>query len=199
MQDAELEGQVDKIIGQVDRLTSFSKEILLVNRLEAQNFSPKIERVNAVLLLQDILTNIYKRFPQFKKEWKINLAPANYFIDTDRIFFTHIIDNIASNALKYSVNATLPPELSIREKGKNIIISIKDYGIGIPEKDQATIFNLFQRGSNVDYVQGTGLGLYISEKFATLIQAKISFSSSAGKGTTFRVSIAKSLSSHAVV
>lgn len=98
----------------------------------------------------------------------------------------NILLNLLSNASKYS-----PKEKEIRltssVTNNKVSISIKDHGIGIPEKDQKKLFDQFFRAGNVEHIQGTGLGLAIVKKYIELINGNIEFISKPGEGTTFTI------------
>jgi signal transduction histidine kinase len=69
---------------------------------------------------------------------------------------------------------------------------VKDEGIGIPEKDQARLFETFHRAANVTNISGTGLGLYITRLAVELHDGRITFSSKEGIGTVFTIYIPRS-------
>ena len=94
----------------------------------------------------------------------------------------HILTNLISNAVKYSVGSNaVTLELMCREN--DAIFKIKDQGIGIPSVDQQQIFEPFYRGSNIDSIPGTGLGLSIVKTLADLHGCEISLTSEVGVGT----------------
>ncbi len=106
----------------------------------------------------------------------------------DAFLVRNILLNILSNAIKYS------PEdkdihWTIENNTDHILISVKDEGIGIPEKEQQNMFTRFYRASNASAIKGTGLGLTIIKRHLDLMQGDIFFESKEGEGTTFRVSI----------
>jgi signal transduction histidine kinase len=77
----------------------------------------------------------------------------------------------------------------LTKNNNQILFKISDRGIGIPEADQANLFEPFHRASNVGTIAGTGLGLVIVKKCVDLHQGKINVESRAGEGTTFTVSL----------
>ncbi|MCC7379609.1 MAG: sensor histidine kinase, partial [Chitinophagaceae bacterium] len=70
-----------------------------------------------------------------------------------------------------------------------IILSIKDNGIGISAEDQVHLFERFFRGTNVTNIQGTGLGLHIVGKYIEILDGKIEFKSELEKGTEFIITL----------
>jgi signal transduction histidine kinase len=98
-----------------------------------------------------------------------------------------LLDNLLSNAVKYSgKGATI--SVSLHAEDSQIIFSVADEGVGIPQSEQARIFEKFYRASNVpDQVGGSGLGLAIVKSIVDSHQGRIWVESAMGKGTTFFV------------
>jgi signal transduction histidine kinase len=69
------------------------------------------------------------------------------------------------------------------------LIKVKDYGIGIPLKDQKSLFNTFYRATNVRNIQGTGLGLSIVKEFVSMHGGTVDLISDIDKGAEFIVKI----------
>jgi PAS domain S-box-containing protein len=116
----------------------------------------------------------------------------------DKKIFKYILLNLLSNAIKYSEEFK-EIHLLTEVNNNSMTIRVKDEGIGIPEADQANLFNRFFRASNVSHIQGTGLGLNIVKKYVELLNGTIQFHSQAKVGTTFTLTMpqkfAKSVSS----
>jgi signal transduction histidine kinase len=93
-----------------------------------------------------------------------------------------------TKACKYSpVGSDIIFELA--RVNSNIIIKVKDFGIGIPEKDKSLLFDAFHRAANVGSVAGTGLGLPITLSAVEQHYGTISFESQVGEGSTFIVEL----------
>lgn len=95
--------------------------------------------------------------------------------------------NLLDNACKFSPDNTA--QVCIDFHSKNIIVQVKDNGIGIPPADQAMIFEPFFRGENAQQVRGHGLGLSICKRIVTIHRGQISVSSREGHGTVFTVEV----------
>ena len=108
----------------------------------------------------------------------------------DEKLLHYIFINLISNAVKYSPqNESIQVDLTCDHREQVAILKIQDKGIGIPELDQQRLFESFYRASNVQSLQGTGLGLVIVKKCVEAHQGKISFTSQVGVGTTFTVTL----------
>lgn len=102
----------------------------------------------------------------------------------DPFLLRNILNNLLSNAFKYSDNeATI--EFHTTEVDQVFSIAVKDHGIGIAQEDQEQLFTRFYRASNATNIQGTGLGLNIVKRYADLMNAKLEFSSELNEGSTF--------------
>lgn len=94
--------------------------------------------------------------------------------------------NLISNAIKFSpLDGTI--EVSIASGAQEIMLCIKDQGIGISKEDQEHLFERFFRGQNASNIQGTGLGLHIVSRYLNLLNGTIDVKSQIEKGTTFCV------------
>jgi signal transduction histidine kinase/DNA-binding NarL/FixJ family response regulator len=103
-----------------------------------------------------------------------------------RLIFT----NLMSNAIKYSPDGG-DVEFHLMGKDSQVIFCIQDKGIGIPKIDQENLFQPFNRGSNVDTIPGTGLGLVITKSCVELHGGYISLESQPGQGTKVSVNLPK--------
>lgn len=102
----------------------------------------------------------------------------------DKRLLKNILINLISNATKYSP-ADSEVELYAEITEPYVSISVRDYGIGIPEEEQIHLFERFYRANNATNIQGTGLGLNIVQKYVTLMGGKVEFESRLNEGTTF--------------
>lgn len=108
---------------------------------------------------------------------------------TDEAALKLIIQNLLSNAFKYQQrdNPNKRVELTATVSDNQVVIGVKDNGIGIGEKDLGQIFNLFYRAS--DQVAGAGFGLYNVKGIITKLGGKICVDSAKGEGTFFTVTL----------
>lgn len=108
--------------------------------------------------------------------------------EMDELLLQHIFPNLLSNAIKYSPEGGIIKFDLICQDG-TVTLRVQDRGIGIPLKDQANLFETFQRCSNVGQIKGTGLGLSIVKKCVELHKGQIDVESEVGMGTTFTVKL----------
>lgn len=109
-------------------------------------------------------------------------------IRLDKQLLKNILLNLLSNAIKYSEeNKTIACRSYL--ENDDLVIEVKDEGIGIPKEEQKHLFTRFFRAKNVENIKGTGLGLNIVRNYVELMDGKINFTSEEGKGSTFIVTI----------
>jgi signal transduction histidine kinase len=126
----------------------------------------------------------------FGKSIMINFwaKPGSIKTLADETLLRHILNNILSNAVKYSGNEK-QIDFSVIIDNDKIIFTITDHGIGIPEEDLKYIFEPFHRASNAELIKGTGLGLSIVKRCVELHEGSIEIKSAIDKGTTVIVKI----------
>lgn len=166
-------------------------DILEISRLETRQVKAIFEN----LFLNDMLREIHSIFQvnnQIKNiDFKLHLdLPDNKsFISTDRSKLSKVLSNLIENAFRYTKKGSI--ELGYVVENVEIVLYVKDTGIGIAKEKQKYIFERFRQG-DVKLSQrsgGLGLGLSIAKENTELIGGKISVKSEPGKGTTFYVRI----------
>jgi signal transduction histidine kinase len=106
----------------------------------------------------------------------------------DPVLLRHVLENLLSNALKYSPEGG-PVDLTVVREEESLRLDVSDRGIGISEEDQQRLFETFHRGKNVGEIAGTGLGLAIVQGAVELHGGKVTVQSQLGVGTQFTVRI----------
>ena len=101
---------------------------------------------------------------------------------TDKRMLKNILLNLLSNAIKFSGEGK-KIFLSTTNNQKQLSITVKDEGMGIPEEDQLYLFATFYRAKNVSNIQGTGLGLAIIKRYTDLLGGTIGLKSRLNEGT----------------
>ncbi len=168
-------------------MTQLLDEVLLLGRVEAEQLRFMPAPLDLVALATEMLEQVQLSAPP---EIVFNVA----LDDTcghkllDEQLMRHILANLLSNAVKYSPKGGMV-HCSIACAAEDITIRVQDEGIGIPEKDQERLYEPFHRASNVDTIQGTGLGLVITKRAVDLHGGTIICDSTVGMGTTFTVRI----------
>ncbi|MFN3301576.1 MAG: sensor histidine kinase [Patescibacteria group bacterium] len=173
-----------------ERLIKFVNELLNVFKFE--ELHPKIEP--KLVNLKELILKIISRFsPSIEKrnlKVEIKEEGEGWAIVSDRDLLDLIFDNLISNAIRYSFPGG-KIFVYLKKIDNKIRVSIQDFGIGIPEKEQSKVFQKFFRAKNAlrTETSGSGLGLYLAKKAVEKIGGKIWFFSKENKGTTFFVEL----------
>ena len=110
----------------------------------------------------------------------------------DRGRLDQVIDNLIGNAAKYG--AGKPIEVRLQGRAEDVLLEVRDHGIGIDPADHARVFERFERAVSRKQFGGFGLGLWISRKIIEAHGGSISVMSQAGAGCTFSVELPRSAS-----
>lgn len=171
-----------KIQREVDHLNGLIDDILLIGSTGDEGFVAKYEIVELPTLIMEVIERI-RNLDQDQHVIRVENS-CNQTV-TDKKLLGHILDNLVSNACKYSasgsdvvVTITCDDDLSL---------TVKDHGIGIPQTDIDAIFDSFYRGRNVGNVRGTGIGLAIVREALQALSGTAEIESELGKGTSFTV------------
>ena len=176
------EKHLNRIISSVNMLTDILNDFLSVGKIEEGKIQVK-----------HTLFNIQELVSETTDEMRINLKPhrpivynhtGNTEVLMDASMLKHIIMNLVSNAGKFSPDHN-PVEIKTDCNDQQVIVSVKDTGIGISKDDQKHLMERFFRGANAGNIQGTGLGLHIVSKYAELMNGKVVCKSELEKGTEF--------------
>jgi PAS domain S-box-containing protein len=184
--DPELKMFAKKAIVSVDRLRDLISELLDVSKIQQQKLNLNIGIFDFDELLKELVSNA-----EFKLEMhKIKLSGDTiHNLQGDRERLAQVINNLISNAIKYSPNGNAI-DINLQEKEGNLNFSVSDKGIGILPGNLEKIFERYFRveGSDIHF-QGLGIGLFISMEIIRRHGGKMWVESQIGEGSTFHFSI----------
>lgn len=187
----EQEEYISNLLFSADHLLELINDILDLNKIERNLFELSYSEVN----LPQLVHNIQNQFNSLADVKGLELLtnideeiPQKIIADVIRI--SQILNNLVSNAIKYTDSGTVTLTLQLVNKSKDKVtvhFSVKDTGIGIPAEHHKTIFESFRQvqQSAVRKESGTGLGLTITQKLVALHNSQIFIESEEGKGTEF--------------
>lgn len=179
------EKHVQKIRDSVIHLNELLEDFLSLGRIE----EGKIQVHYSSIAMHDLVTEIEDEVQGLLKPGQVihhDVSPSLKAV-SDKRLLKHIFVNLLTNASKFSpANANI--HWKIWEKDEQILATVEDEGMGIPEEDKTYLFSSFFRGRNVTNIQGTGLGLHIVKRYVDMLQGAISVESELGKGTRIFIS-----------
>src|SRR6266446_4431481 len=184
----------EEALQSIDRSTTelveFTEDLLDVTRLQGGVWQLHPEPTDLVALVERTVKRLQTTTSKHTLCVVTTLPSLVVYADPRRI--EQVLSNLIGNAIKYSPNGG-PIEITLWEAmdTQEARLSVRDYGIGIPEKDQARIFGHFARASNADTykISGTGFGLYLSHELVERHNGRIWFESKEGQGTTFFIAL----------
>ncbi|HEY1787917.1 MAG TPA: HAMP domain-containing sensor histidine kinase, partial [Verrucomicrobiae bacterium] len=167
------------------RMRDLIANLLDVNAIEQGKFVVKVERCNIQALLEQSLEHNQSAANRKQSVFKVGISEG-LWAKADRAAVMQIMDNLISNALKYSPPNTTVHVHALPEKD-NIVINVRDEGPGISDADQKKLFQKFTRltARPTGGESSTGLGLAIVKKLAEAMAGSIQCRSAMGAGSTF--------------
>ena len=175
---------IKRIKSAVNNLTGILNDFLSLSKIEEGKLELNYEEIKVselCNLVVDELRGLLKPGQDINQDFHPDIV-----FSSDKKTIKNILFNLISNAIKYSEENSVI-ECSIIQDDSYTTIKIKDYGLGIPENEKKYMFERFFRASNVENIQGTGLGLNIVRRYVELLNGQIAFESTQGIGTTFTV------------
>lgn len=176
---------VSKIKNAVGNLTTILNDFLSLEKLEAGKVEPAFVSFDLVKLSEEITEEMQLITKQNQNIIYQHTGTIS-IINLDPNLLKNCIINLIANAIKYSGENTFI-EFNTEINDHHCIVTIKDNGIGIPENDQKHLFEAFFRAHNTGNIPGTGLGLNIVARYASLMKGRVDFNSQLNKGTLFTI------------
>jgi len=169
----------------LERLKKISRSLLLISRIESEQFLKK-EEVEPRQLFAEITDEISHRLEEKKVRIKINLSNNLLLKNVNHDLLFQLFYNLINNSIKFNkLNGTIEISDHIHAAG-NYSISVQDSGIGIQKEQIPYIFDRFRK-INLSENTGQGLGLAIVKSIASYLNIKIEVASEPGEGTKIMV------------
>ncbi|MCR1833720.1 cell wall metabolism sensor histidine kinase WalK [Oceanobacillus caeni] len=169
---------------ETDRMIRMVNDLLQLSKLDQDEYPMHKERTEFIGYFHHVIDRLEMNIPEqltFKRE----LPKGLFYVWIDKDKMTQVLDNIISNAIKYSPEGG-EIRLKVEQKRHHLLISVKDEGIGIAYDKLDKIFERFYRADKARSrkLGGTGLGLAITKELIEAHHGKIWAKSKEGKGTT---------------
>jgi signal transduction histidine kinase len=188
---AHYQNKIQYCIREVDRINILIDQLLMLARFESSHINTNEIEIE---LNQSIQYCIF-RLKEYAadKGISINFDEKNkYFVCADPSLLDIILENLFSNAIKYS-NESKQIDVFLNDSENEVTCSIKDYGIGMNEEQLSRVFDRFYRSEEArsTEVGGHGIGMAIVKRLADLQNIKVSYSSESLKGTVVTLTFEK--------
>lgn len=178
--------KVERVVKQTARLTALINQLLDVSRISSHT----LELVREEIDLCELTRDVCGRFSEEAKRAGSTISItglASLRGDWDRLRLEQVLSNLLSNAIRYGDGG--PIQVSLEQRGKSAVISLRDHGRGIAPDALPWIFDRFSSSKAGRRVGGLGLGLYISLQIVKSHGGTLNATSSLGKGSVFTVEI----------
>lgn len=181
---------IGTMLQQAERLDKIVRSLLFLAKTgytnKAINFT--IVRVDAVVwAVKEVMDDLH---PGNNITVDLSLLPENprkLKVNGNADLLQLAIANIVNNAFKYSSNK--PVTVSVAAGDKEVIVLVKDHGIGIPEDEIQFIYDPFFRASNTGYFEGYGIGMPLARNVVKLHGGMLTVNSTSGVGTTVQINL----------
>jgi len=184
-------GEEARLIGNIDASLEAVEDILTalleISRLDAGAMKPKITSFP----VNELLRQLELDFVPLARTRGLDLVfvPCSLNVRSDRRLLRRLLQNLVSNAIKYTKTGRVL--VGCRRRGERMRIDVYDTGIGIPPDQRRAVFTEFHRlDQGAKVARGLGLGLSIVERIARVLDNPIGLASQLGRGSHFSIEIA---------
>ncbi len=184
-EDEKVDIHLSKINNTIQHLTTILNDFLSLGKWDEGKIRIQKEAFSFLNLIENVTGNLNT---SLKTGQVIKTEVIDVTIYTDRELLKNSLINLISNASKYSKENQEITVSNFVEK-ENLVIEVKDLGIGIPQNAFVSIFERFFRASNVINIEGTGIGLNLVKNYITILGGEVSFTSEEGRGSTFIIKL----------
>ncbi len=190
---ADQDKQLKTIQSSARHLLSLINDLLDLAKIESGKVELLAERTRYGEVVKDVASALQPLALQKTLDFKLTIDDPEGTLMTDRRALSQIVINLTNNAIKFTEKGSVQVECRRVGAGmrERLEIVVTDTGIGIRAEDQAKLFQAFQQVDiqTARRFEGTGLGLHLSQKLATLLSGQITFESEFGKGSRFMLSL----------
>jgi len=183
---------ISDVLENARKISAFIENLLDAYRAEINQLEINLKKVYLRDILRNILSNLDTWIKASNCDVILNIPEETFPVLADSAQISRVIENIIVNAVTYKEKRG-KVEVSIEDKGKNILFKCKDNGIGIGKKDFKNVFSKFYRSEKSLEINssGAGLGLYIGKAIINSHGGKIWFVKNSGLGMTFYFNLPK--------
>lgn len=175
---------IDSALAQMDRMARLIAELLNQSRLSSNALSLNVVGFDLVdSVIAAIARHEYGAAARFSFP-----RPQAVAVRGDPKRIAQILDNLLDNAVKYSP-ADSPIEISLTVEGVEAHLRVTDHGVGVPAPERSMLFTPFYRTSRTTHIQGTGLGLHISQQLAKRHGGRLWLEASSDAGSVFMLAL----------
>ena len=180
---------VQDILDAGRHLLALLNDVLDLSKVEAGRMELEMSTFPTAETVESVVALLRERAGQHAVELRVDLSRAPELVVADELRFKQVLVNLIGNAVKFTPaggSVTVAAEARYGE----LVVTVTDTGVGIPESDQARIFDSFQQGTrSASSSEGTGLGLTLTRRIVELHGGRLWLESEVGRGSTFGLAL----------
>jgi two-component system, OmpR family, sensor kinase len=188
-ENTEYEEALASCLGEVERLSALTDELLMLARLDTGQREPARQAARLAPILDDVVGRLTPA--ALRRDVKIVVdAPAEVAVDVAPTATGLVVANVLDNAVKFSPRGG-EVRIDVSIEGTSAVVAVSDHGPGVPEDEIPRLFERFYRGNiaRTSGATGFGLGLAICRALLDQHGGDIALTSSEGRGATVRISL----------
>ena len=174
---------------EIDRLTGIITDLLTLTRMDNQHDAMKTERIDLSAMTEETVHLLTPAARKRGQTLTLSATPGLWMMG-DRTKLNQVLYNLIDNAMKYTQDGGRI-QVSLEERGENLVWRVEDNGVGIPPKDLEHIFDRFYRVDKARSREtgGTGLGLSIVRQLVQMHGGQVTVESELKRGSCFTVTL----------
>ncbi|WP_076999135.1 HAMP domain-containing sensor histidine kinase [Variovorax sp. KK3] len=175
-----------RMSAEMQELEHYFNEVLDFARVEAIDTKPQRQVIPLQRLMQKV--DLHFEAVAATRNVRMHVRPTGLLVETDPAMLQRILENLVSNALKFTRSGVL---VAARKRGDFVMLEVWDQGPGVSDELRARIFDAFHEDASAaaDGQRGSGLGLTVVKRFADRLRHPVTIQSRPAKGTVFRVQL----------
>ena len=159
---------VETIRSSGESLLTIINDILHISKIESGKLELELVQVSCQSVLNEVAQSLRPLGEEKGLEFVVDAPDSDINVKTDRRALTQVLINLTNNAIKFTDKGSVTLRLRLADGGGAVLLSVADTGVGIAPDDQERLFRAFEQvgAAKARQFEGTGLGLYISQKLA---------------------------------
>jgi protein-histidine pros-kinase len=184
---ADQESQLQTVRSSARHLLSLINDLLDLAKIESGKVVLNLEPVSCRAVVAEVAESLAPQAEAKGLRFDVVMPDDDLIVPTDRRALRQIVINLTNNAIKFTENGFVRIEMQVLSQPAGVEVVITDSGIGITEEHQRKLFQAFEqaRDGARTHFEGSGLGLYLSQKLALLLGSEIVCHTEYGSGSRF--------------
>jgi signal transduction histidine kinase len=176
-----------RLAGSMKSMIRLLDEVSFLSKNMDNNFHPSYAEFDILAFCREAIDRV-NQSGEFPARITLETEPESGLLVTDSTLVSLLVNNLLINAVKFSPKGE-PVRVTLQKEGDELVMTVADNGIGIPDEAREEVFKDFFRAKNALEYPGSGLGLTVAKKATDLLHGTINFESKENQGTVFSVQL----------